>query len=88
MAKEKSFIEYMRDWRKKKPIKFRADGTVIDDFGNASGEIRSSEPDPLKRKGKKRETVHTRVKRVGEPRSGVLTYRNAAKRRKRVTVEI
>jgi len=88
MAKEKSFTEYMKDWRKKKPIKFRADGTPMDDSGATSGEIRTSAPDPLKRKGKKRERVHTRVKRVGEPRSGVLNYKNAAGRRKRVVVEI
>jgi len=88
MAKEKSFTEYMRDWRKKKPIKLRADGTPIDDSGWTSGEIRISAPDPLKRKGKKRERVHTRIKRAGDPRVGTIKTKNAAHRRKRVTVEI
>jgi len=88
MAKEKSFTEYMKDWRKKQPIKFRADGTPMDDSGATSGEIRTSAPDPLERKGKKRERVHTRVKRVGEPRTGIIKTRKARKRRKNETVEI
>ena len=78
----------MEEWRKKKPIKIRADGTPIDDAGWTSGEIRISAPDSLKRKGKKRERVHTRIKKAGDPRVGVINTRNAAKRRKRATVEI
>jgi len=88
MAKEKSFEEYMRDWRKKKPIKLRADGTPMDDSGATSGVIRGSAPHPLDLKGKKRERVHTRIKKAGDPRVGVINTRNAAKRRKRATVEI
>jgi len=93
MAKEKSFIEYMRDWRKKKPIKLRADGTPIDDSGWTSGEIRISAPDPLKRKGKKKGRVHTRIKRAkplekGTPKKIYGGIKNAAPRRKGVTVEI
>ena len=88
MAKEKSFTEYMEDWRKKKPIKLRADGTPMDDSGATSGVIRGSAPHPLDLKGKKRERVHTRIKKAGDPRVGVINTRNAAKRRKRATVEI
>ncbi len=88
MAKEKSFTEYMKDWRKKKPIKYRADGTPMDDSGATSGVIRGSAPHPLDLKGKKRERVHTRIKKAGDPRVGVINTRNAAKRRKKITVEI
>ena len=78
----------MKDWRKKKPIKYRTDGTPMDDSGATSGVIRGSAPHPLDLKGKKRERVHTRIKKAGDPRVGVINTRNAAKRRKRATVEI
>ena len=88
MAKEKSFTEYMQDWRRKQPMKLRADGTPMDDSGATSGVIRGSAPHPLYLKGKKRERVHTRIKKAGDPRVGVINTRNAAKRRKKVLLEI
>ena len=87
MAKEKSFAEYMKDWRKKQPMKFNAEGLPIDNLGETDGVIRLSAPDPLK-KGKGRKRIRTRIKKAGDPRVGVINTRNAAKRRKRVTVEI
>jgi len=87
MAKEKSFTEYMRDWRKKKPIKLRAEGLPLDNLGETDGVIRLSAPDPMK-KGKKRERVHTRIKRASDPRTGVINTKRARRRRKGVTVEI
>ena len=87
MAKEKSFTEYMRDWKKKMAIRFNTKGIPIDNLGEGDGVIRLSAPNPMK-KGKKRERVHTRIKKAGDPRVGVINTRNAAKRRKRATVEI
>jgi len=87
MAKEKSFIEYMKDWRKKQPMKFNADGIPMDDSGEASGVIRLSAPDPMK-KGKGRKRIHTRIRRAGDPRVGVINTKNAARRKKKVLIEI
>jgi len=87
MAKPQKFEEYMRNWKKKKPMKFNADGIPMDDSGAASGVIRLSAPDPMK-KGKGRKRIHTRIRRAGDPRVGVINTRNAARRRKRITVEI
>jgi len=87
MAKSQSFIEYLKDWKKKKPIRLNTKGVPIDNLGEGDGVIRLSAPDPMK-KGKKRERVHTRIKKAGDPRVGVINTRNAAKRRRRVTVEI
>ena len=87
MAKPQSFIEYLKDWRKKKPIRFNTKGIPIDNLGETDGVIRLSAPDPLK-KGKGRKRIHTRIKKAGDPRVGVIKTKNAARRRKRVTVEI
>ena len=87
MAKEKSFVEYMKDWRKKQPMKFNAEGLPIDNLGETDGVIRLSAPDPLK-KGKGRKRIHTRIKKAGDPRVGVINFKNAATRRKKVLLEI
>jgi len=87
MAKEKSFTEYMLDWRKKQPMKFNADGLPLDNLGETDGVIRLSAPDPME-KGKKRKRVHTRIKKAGDPRVGVINTKNAATRRKKVLLEI
>ena len=57
MPKTQTFIEYLKDWRKKKPIKLRADGTPIDDLGRTSGEIRTSAPHPLKKGGRGKDSI-------------------------------
>jgi len=87
MAKEKSFIEFMRDWRKKNPIRFNAEGLPIDSLGETDGVIRLSAPNPMK-KGKGRKRIHTRIKKAGDPRNGIIRTKNAERRRRRVTVEI
>jgi len=87
IAKEKSFTEYMRDWKKKMAIRFNTKGIPIDNLGEGDGVIRLSAPNPMK-KGKGRKRIHTRIKKAGDPRVGVINTRNAAKRRKRATVEI
>lgn len=87
MAKSQSFTEYLKDWRKKKPVWFNAAGIPIDNLGEGDGVIRLSAPHPLK-KGKGRKRIHTRIKKAGDPRVGVINTKNAAKRRKKVLLEI
>jgi len=88
MPKTQTFEEYFKNWKKKQPMKLMPDGTPMDDSGATSGVIRGSAPHPLDLKGKKRERVHTRIKKAGDPRVGVINTRNAAKRRKKVLLEV
>jgi len=87
MAKSQSFIEFMRSWKKKQPMKFNSKGIPLDNLGESDGVIRLSAPNPMK-KGKKRERVHTRIKKAGDPRVGIIRTKNAATRRKKVLLEI
>ena len=86
MAKSQSFTEYLKNWKKKMPIRFNTRGIPIDNLGEGDGVIRLSAPNPMK-KGKKRDRIHTRIKKAGDPRVGVINNRNAAHRRKSITVE-
>jgi len=87
MAKSQSFTEYLKNWKKKMPIRFNTRGIPIDNLGEGDGVIRLAAPNPMK-KGKKRDRLHTRIKKASDPRTGVINFKNAAKRRKKVLIEI
>lgn len=85
------FIDFMKVWNKKtkKSEKGKKNPDGVINITTPDGVIMTTSPHPLKETilGKKRK-ITTRVRRVKEPRTGSLPSRNAAKRRKRVTVEI
>ena len=82
------FLDFMKVWNKKtkKSEKGKKNPGGVINITTPDGVIMTTSPHPLK-EGKKKK-ITTRVRRVKEPRTGVLPFRNAAKRRKRVTVEI
>ena len=73
--------------RAKKQKKKNPDEVV--NMTTPDGVILTISPHPLKKPvlGKKKK-ITTRIRRTEEPRTGFLNTRNAAKRRKRITLEI
>jgi len=86
MAKTQSFESFIKNWAKKQKEK-NPDG--VTNFTTPDGVIMTTSPHPLKETvlGKKRK-ITTRVRRTQEPRTGFLSTRNAAKRRKKRLLEI
>jgi len=81
-----TYTAFMKSRLKKQKEK-NPDG--VTNFTTPGGVITTTSPHPLKETilGKKRK-ITTRVRRTKEPRTGFLSTRNAAKRRRRITLEI
>ena len=87
MAKTQSFEEYMENWSlppKKK--RKRSSTNLSDPTGGVDGVIKST--GPVQSNMGKIEEQTTRIRRTKEPRKGAINFKNAAKRRKKVLIEI
>ena len=82
------FLDFMKVWNKKtkKSEKGKKNPDGVINITTPDGVIMTTSPHPLK-EGKKRK-ITTRVRRAKEPRTGVINFKNAAKGRKKVLLEI
>ena len=82
------FLDFMKVWNKKtkKSEKGKKNPDGVINITTPDGVIMTTSPHPLK-EGKKKK-ITTRIRRTKEPRIGSLPSRNAAKRRKRIVLEI
>jgi len=82
------FLDFMKVWNKKtkKSEKGKKNPDRVINITTPDGVIMTTSPHPLK-EGKKKK-ITTRVRRAKEPRTGVINFKNAAKRRKKVLLEI
>ena len=85
--KQKKFQEYTEGWGlPPKKRRKRSATDLSDPTGGADGVIKSTGTVGSKMGEKKEQT--TRIRRTKEPRTGGITFKNAAKRRKKVLLEI
>ncbi len=82
------FEEYMKGWNQKtkKKREKRSITNLSDPSGGVKGVIAST--GTIQSKMGKKEELTTRIRRTKEPRTGVINFKNAAKRRKKVLLEI
>jgi len=86
--KGKKFSEYMEGWSKtKKKREKRSSTNLSDPSGGVKGVIAST--GTIQSRMGKKEELTTRIRRTKEPRTGGISpFKNAAKRRKKVLLEI
>jgi len=87
MAKTESFEEYMEGWSKTKKKREKKSSTNLSDpSGGVDGVIKST--GTIQSKMGKREEQTTRIRRTKEPRTGVINFKSARRRRKNALIEI